>query len=207
MFLGGLFPENNTSKIFFNEHKRLKGKDLLMVSTFIYLTPLKACLLGGGVEPNCNFASRWTQVLADQLQIILKGILEEDRNAQDNEATVKAKYFYQSCMDMGKQHPFTPPPSPPHVHMDDFFSQNCGSVWPAAPPCDKEIGRLAGDGSWLVGGRNAPIGQGAGPPQEKLYPRRTHRGMGRSRRQGLQKAHHSSTEKKSPLNMLLSKSN
>lgn len=42
------------------------------------------------------------EVMADQLQIILKGILEEDRNRMDNEATVKAKYFYQSCMDMGK---------------------------------------------------------------------------------------------------------
>ncbi len=42
------------------------------------------------------------EVLADQLQIILKGILEEDRNAFDNDATVKAKYFYQSCMDMGE---------------------------------------------------------------------------------------------------------
>lgn len=30
------------------------------------------------------------------------GILEEDRNDEDNEATVKAKYFYQSCMDMSK---------------------------------------------------------------------------------------------------------
>ena len=40
------------------------------------------------------------EVLADQLQIILKGILEEDRNDFDNSATLKAKYFYQSCMDM-----------------------------------------------------------------------------------------------------------
>ncbi len=61
------------------------------------------------------------EVLADQLQIILKsksifirchsikicigiilGILEEDRNALDNNATLLAKYFYQSCMDMAK---------------------------------------------------------------------------------------------------------
>ncbi|TRY79395.1 hypothetical protein TCAL_07539 [Tigriopus californicus] len=41
------------------------------------------------------------EVLADQQQIILKGILEEVPNDLDNEATTKAKYFYQSCMDMG----------------------------------------------------------------------------------------------------------
>ncbi len=62
------------------------------------------------------------EVLADQLQVILKselvihgadahthslffslGILEEDVVSTDNNATVKAKYFYQSCMDMGKK--------------------------------------------------------------------------------------------------------
>jgi len=30
------------------------------------------------------------------------GILEEDRDERDNNATIMAKYFYQSCMDMGK---------------------------------------------------------------------------------------------------------
>ena len=30
------------------------------------------------------------------------GILEENKNSQDNRATTKAKYFYQSCMNMCK---------------------------------------------------------------------------------------------------------
>ena len=34
------------------------------------------------------------------------GILEEDRDDLDNESTVKAKYFYQSCMDMGEDEKF-----------------------------------------------------------------------------------------------------
>ncbi|XP_071050540.1 neprilysin-1-like [Onthophagus taurus] len=40
------------------------------------------------------------EVMADQLQVILKGVLEEAINQNDNEATVKAKIFYGSCMDM-----------------------------------------------------------------------------------------------------------
>ena len=42
------------------------------------------------------------EVLADQLQIILKGILEEGPNSQDNNSTLKAKYFYHSCMNQSK---------------------------------------------------------------------------------------------------------
>jgi len=40
------------------------------------------------------------EVLADQLQVILKRILEEPPNADDNNATLKAKTFYRSCMDI-----------------------------------------------------------------------------------------------------------
>lgn len=42
------------------------------------------------------------EVLADQQQIILKGLLEEPINIdnKDNEATIKAKRFYKSCMDL-----------------------------------------------------------------------------------------------------------
>lgn len=42
------------------------------------------------------------EVMADQLQVVLKGILEENPTDQDNQATTKAKYFYQSCMNMSK---------------------------------------------------------------------------------------------------------
>lgn len=40
------------------------------------------------------------EVLADQQQVILKGVLEEPVNQDDSEATVKAKMFYKSCMDL-----------------------------------------------------------------------------------------------------------
>lgn len=40
------------------------------------------------------------EVLADQQQVILKGVLEEAINDQDNKATVKAKLFYKTCMDI-----------------------------------------------------------------------------------------------------------
>lgn len=42
------------------------------------------------------------EVLADQLQVILKGVLEEPINHNDNSATVKAKLFYNTCMDIRK---------------------------------------------------------------------------------------------------------
>ncbi|KAG5682753.1 hypothetical protein PVAND_012086 [Polypedilum vanderplanki] len=40
------------------------------------------------------------EVLADQQQVILKGVLEEPIDNKDNEATIKAKTFYKSCMDL-----------------------------------------------------------------------------------------------------------
>lgn len=43
------------------------------------------------------------QVLADNLQIILKDILEEPTSGDDNQATIKAKTFYKSCMDIRKR--------------------------------------------------------------------------------------------------------
>lgn len=42
------------------------------------------------------------KVLADQQQVILKGLLEESIDNKDNEATIKAKTFYKSCMDLRK---------------------------------------------------------------------------------------------------------
>ena len=42
------------------------------------------------------------EVMADQLQVVLKGILEESPTQEDNAATTKAKYFYQSCMNICK---------------------------------------------------------------------------------------------------------
>lgn len=42
------------------------------------------------------------QVLADQQQVILKGLLEEPLDIFDNHATTKAKKFYKSCVDLRK---------------------------------------------------------------------------------------------------------
>lgn len=42
------------------------------------------------------------EVLADQLQVILKEVLEEPVDAHDSDATTKAKVFYKSCMDIRK---------------------------------------------------------------------------------------------------------
>lgn len=39
------------------------------------------------------------EVMADDLQIVLKDLLEEPTNSYDNSATIKAKTFYRSCMD------------------------------------------------------------------------------------------------------------
>lgn len=42
------------------------------------------------------------EVLADQQQVILKGVLEEEVNNFDSAATIKAKNFYKSCIDLRK---------------------------------------------------------------------------------------------------------
>lgn len=48
-----------------------------------------------------NELSLYSQkVLADQQQVILKGVLEEAIDKRDNKATIKAKMFYKSCMDL-----------------------------------------------------------------------------------------------------------
>lgn len=41
------------------------------------------------------------EVLADQQQVILRTVLEEEVNGLDNAATIKAKMFYKSCTDIG----------------------------------------------------------------------------------------------------------
>lgn len=42
------------------------------------------------------------EVLADQQQFILKSLLEEPITKLDHSATIKAKKFYSSCMDLGE---------------------------------------------------------------------------------------------------------
>lgn len=52
------------------------------------------------VIPEDRSAISTFEILADQLQVILKRVLEEPPNADDNNATLKAKKFYRSCMDI-----------------------------------------------------------------------------------------------------------
>lgn len=47
------------------------------------------------------------EVLADQLLVILKQLIEKPSNALDNDATLKAKLFYKSCMDIRGYNDFT----------------------------------------------------------------------------------------------------
>jgi len=42
------------------------------------------------------------EVLADQLQIILKGLLEKPRDAEDTKISMEAKFLYQSCVNMSQ---------------------------------------------------------------------------------------------------------
>nr|CAI5862815.1 unnamed protein product [Callosobruchus analis] len=40
------------------------------------------------------------EVMADQLQVVLKGLLEDPINLRDNDATRKVKLFYNSCTNL-----------------------------------------------------------------------------------------------------------
>lgn len=48
------------------------------------------------------FVGKNVQVLADQQQVILRQLLEEPLNQDDNQATIKAKHFYMSCVNICK---------------------------------------------------------------------------------------------------------
>ncbi|XP_076318577.1 neprilysin-1-like [Tachypleus tridentatus] len=85
------------------------------------------------------------EVLADQLQIILKGLLEEAANPYDNSATVKAKTFYKSCVKMGQIDAIGDKP------LHDIITSLGG--WPVTSrnwtepswPIEKLLGLLRGD--------------------------------------------------------------
>lgn len=51
---------------------------------------------------NLRIMSFRIKVLADQQQVILRQLLEEAVNQDDNRATIKAKHFYKSCVDIRK---------------------------------------------------------------------------------------------------------
>ena len=94
------------------------------------------------------------EVMADQLQVILKGILEQRPTKEDNFATTKAKYFYQSCMNMCKSAVCLHFSSQliygrPLIHILQlwtlvFSSSNCWSQWYSATESNPVLRRLAG---------------------------------------------------------------
>ncbi|XP_046678891.1 neprilysin-1-like isoform X2 [Homalodisca vitripennis] len=85
------------------------------------------------------------EVLSDQLQIILKGVLEEPFNILDSSATRKAKVFYKSCMNIQQIRKFSDDP------LRSVLTELGG--WPVTQPNWQEpnvsievlLGRLRGD--------------------------------------------------------------
>ncbi|XP_033231624.1 neprilysin-1-like [Belonocnema kinseyi] len=83
------------------------------------------------------------EVMADQLQVILKRVLEEPLNNQDNEATMKAKMFYKSCMDIPQIRKIGDEPLRKVLKSLGGWPAVEGSLW-RAPPYSVEVllGRL-----------------------------------------------------------------
>lgn len=54
------------------------------------------------VIPEDSSATNKFEVMGDGLELILKNILEKPPDADDNNATVKAKMFYRSCTNICK---------------------------------------------------------------------------------------------------------
>jgi len=75
-------------------------EDRSSISTFeVFISRLGyASVRFGFLSAYPNF----TQVLSDQQQVILRAVLEEPIDERDNKATIKAKTFFKSCMDIRK---------------------------------------------------------------------------------------------------------
>lgn len=86
------------------------------------------------------------EVMADQLQVILKRVLEEPINSYDNDATVKAKMFYKSCMDIPEIRKFGDEPLRRVLKSLGGWPVVEGASW-RAPPYSVEVllGRLRGE--------------------------------------------------------------
>ncbi|CAL7942059.1 unnamed protein product [Xylocopa violacea] len=85
-------------------------------------------------------------VLADQLQVILKRILEEPPNHEDNNATLKAKMFYKSCMDIPRIREIGDLPLKKTLELLGGWPAVVGSSWKAPPyPVEVLLGRLRGE--------------------------------------------------------------
>ncbi|KAL6430283.1 hypothetical protein ACFW04_007774 [Cataglyphis niger] len=86
------------------------------------------------------------EVLADQLQVILKRLLEEPPNADDNNATLKAKMFYRSCMDIPRIREIGDAPLKKVLERLGGWPAVVGASWKPPPyPLEVLLGRLRGD--------------------------------------------------------------
>ncbi|KAG9432152.1 neprilysin-1 isoform X2 [Apis mellifera carnica] len=85
------------------------------------------------------------EVLANQLQVILKRILEEPPNNEDNNATLKAKMFYKSCMDIPRIREIGDTPLRKTLEFLGGWPVVVGPSW-KPPPYSVEVllGRLRG---------------------------------------------------------------
>ncbi|XP_003491860.1 neprilysin-1 [Bombus impatiens] len=86
------------------------------------------------------------EVLANQLQVILKRILEESPNAEDNNATLKAKMFYKSCMDIPRIRKIGDAPLKRTLKFLGGWPAVVGPSWKPPPyPVEVLLGRLRGE--------------------------------------------------------------
>lgn len=86
------------------------------------------------------------EVLADQLQVILKRVLEEPANEEDNAATLKAKMFYKSCMDIPRIREIGDAPLKQTLARLGGWPAVVGPSWqPPAHPVEVLLGRLRGE--------------------------------------------------------------
>ncbi|XP_043461752.1 neprilysin-1-like isoform X2 [Leptopilina heterotoma] len=86
------------------------------------------------------------EVMADQLQVILKRVLEEPINNYDNDATVKAKMFYKSCIHIPEIRKFGDEPLRRVLKSLGGWPVVEGASWKAPTyPVEVLLGRLRGE--------------------------------------------------------------
>ncbi|XP_076300647.1 neprilysin-1 [Lasioglossum baleicum] len=86
------------------------------------------------------------EVLAHQLQVSLKHLLEEPANNKDNDATLKAKRFYKSCMDIPRIREIGDAPLKRTLKLLGGWPAVVGSSWkPPVYPIEVLLGRLRGE--------------------------------------------------------------
>ncbi|XP_001602853.1 neprilysin-1 [Nasonia vitripennis] len=86
------------------------------------------------------------EVLADQLQVILKGLLEEPPDLNDSNATLKAKLFYKSCMDIPKIREIGEQPLRERLRLLGGWPAVEGDKWQEPRyPIEELLGKLRGE--------------------------------------------------------------